>query len=1076
MARKKRHGKEVSLVCLSCRKKFGGLMYSKTEVKSQGLTQHITRSASNKCMKYYSNYNLLKSDRSIDLHTSLYVPIRTPSNKKPRITTGAINYANPIDEDDFPQSSLINRSLNSQTLYRPGVPLDREHVSALLDHALEKGATTSPLDEMIEGGEETENFQRRVYCEDDSESDSDYDEDYGINVPDNFVHFDDPLDNNIPQGPPDGSFSISPLPPPLLPGPQLLAEIELMNLMVQHKMPLTTFHSIFNWAINAEKRDGFSFSDLANPRKRATVLKETQKCIGIPVNAFKTVTVNWRPSNKPVQLYIRSFRHTLNSLLTNSNLVKEQNFSFPHPSVPYIGKNFPKPAADTEISELHHGSWWVDSWKQNCTLTDVDVYDESIDHSEQGDYKEILVPIILYMDGISLDAHGRLTLTPLNFTLGIFNIEARKQPEAWETLYFHPCTNVVEISQGSEKAKSFHKAQNLHNSLDTALKSFFEECQCSDGVLWDDLPYGGKKWKVKMKFAIAYVVGDTELHNKLCGHYCNFNTSAPEGRICRHCNCLNGDLVVPAKQGDCYLYEPSHFEDLNMSPEHFRSNSHHPVKNAFYKLDFGANRWNIHLATPAELLHMHQLGCAKRAVEAFKDLLEGKTYETTGRRKGQAVQNVTSIAQLYGSQLSRQSDRNFPRTKFSSTYIISTTMKEGKDYAAILLCIILTLVSAVGQFNCKERTSIDDDTLQRQIETLELILGMEEFLKHGRMKVEDIPKLRRLSEVLIQKVVDNCPRKDGNGTNLIKNHLHFHLHQYISLWGHPSGWDSSWSESHHKTQIKAPSKNTQQHATTLIKQVGIRQTELRTIEFAMRAFKLQNSISPTIGPSSLSKLGMYGAQFRVNKDNNGSPRMEWSDSRYQHKPTHPDEVLKFICDTILPLVEEDSLEGCTEHHREDLANEKKYIWRAHPSYRTDSGQCDGLWYDWAVFDLDGKNIPCHILCFLRLERVKPNRRVRNFPVHGSGLFAVVRRFKEEPLDTYEGLHSHFIRKGTLDNRMFLFDCETILEDVAVVPDFHTRPEGNQPYTLSQTGANFFVVANKHDWLEWFQNQMEVDQH
>ena len=50
----------------------------------------------------------------------------------------------------------------------------------------------------------------------------------------------------------------------------------------------------------------------------------------------------------------------------------------------------------------------------------------------------ILVPIILYIDGIFLNAHVRLILNPLNMTLGVINVETRKQPEAWETLYFHP--------------------------------------------------------------------------------------------------------------------------------------------------------------------------------------------------------------------------------------------------------------------------------------------------------------------------------------------------------------------------------------------------------------------------------------------------------------------------------------------------------------------------------------------------------------------------------------------------------------------------------------------------------------
>ena len=45
-----------------------------------------------------------------------------------------------------------------------------------------------------------------------------------------------------------------------------------------------------------------------------------------------------------------------------------------------------------------------------------------------------------------------------------------------------------------------------------------------------------------------------------------------------------------------------------------------------------------------------------------------------------------------------------------------------------------------------------------------------------------------------------------------------HLPEYVKRWGPPAGWDSAPNESHHKTEIKGPSKNTQRNASTLIKQ------------------------------------------------------------------------------------------------------------------------------------------------------------------------------------------------------------------------------------------------------------------
>ena len=141
---------------------------------------------------------------------------------------------------------------------------------------------------------------------------------------------------------------------------------------------------------------------------------------GKPPDCFEPVLMNWLPDNQPVEVHIRSFQNALDSLLSNPKLMRESNLSLPNAADPFSCEN--NPAVST-ISELHHGSWWKDSWiKAKC------------DPAE----KEILVPIIFYMDLISLDAKGRLSLTPLNMTLGIFSTATRRLNEAWETIYFHP--------------------------------------------------------------------------------------------------------------------------------------------------------------------------------------------------------------------------------------------------------------------------------------------------------------------------------------------------------------------------------------------------------------------------------------------------------------------------------------------------------------------------------------------------------------------------------------------------------------------------------------------------------------
>ena len=111
------------------------------------------------------------------------------------------------------------------------------------------------------------------------------------------------------------------------------------------------------------------------------------------------------------------------------------------------GNHYPEITSESTISELRHGSWWSESWEEVMSPNATN---------------EMLVPIILYMDGIRLDAHGRLSIYPLNLTLVIFTVEARKLPEAQETIYFHPDTE-FESSHHSRKPTATKNIQNLHN-------------------------------------------------------------------------------------------------------------------------------------------------------------------------------------------------------------------------------------------------------------------------------------------------------------------------------------------------------------------------------------------------------------------------------------------------------------------------------------------------------------------------------------------------------------------------------------------------------------------------------------
>jgi hypothetical protein len=148
-------------------------------------------------------------------------------------------------------------------------------------------------------------------------------------------------------------------------------------------------------------------------------------------------------------------------------------------------------------------------------------------------------------------------------------------------------------------------------------------------------------------------------------------------------------------------------------------------------------------------------------------------------------------------------------------------MKEGKDYAGMLLCILLASLSKSGN-NLMNASS---DKMRKQVYYIELVLGMEEFLKHGHISRSDIKSLEKMMIHFLNEININCDRQEGMNNRLIKNHLYLHIPKYIRMWGPPCGWDSAPSESHHKSEIKGPSKNTQQNASTLIQQLWERKKE-----------------------------------------------------------------------------------------------------------------------------------------------------------------------------------------------------------------------------------------------------------
>ena len=196
--------------------------------------------------------------------------------------------------------------------------------------------------------------------------------------------------------------------------------------------------------------------------------------------------------------------------------------------------------------------------------------------------------------------------------------------------------------------------------------------------------------------------------------------------------------------------------------------------------------------------------------------------------------------------------------------------------------------------------------------------------------------------------------------------------------------------------------------------------------------------------------------------------MKWKTSQSNHdKPQHIPFVINFISELLLIGDNTDGVvKGFTKHNHE--LNGTSYKFCSHPSYWSNSGQKNGLWYDWAYFvyeqgtessPADPNNTPvtaetvAQILCFIEYNGDHPD--------YHPGLYAVVRSFKAPPTKCRK---SNILYKGEVEDQLNLFSCESINGPAAVVPNHDALDESSR--------NKFFVVKNRSHWLKTFHKQVQ----
>jgi len=743
--------------------------------------------------------------------------------------------------------------------------------------------------------------------------------------------------------------------------------VKLLQLLQTMKAPLSAFSSILKWASSANEL-GHNFC-VNNPPSREKVLKDLFHRFNMQGLRPREKSLYLPFTKRYVSIIYFDVREVLASLLMCPTLNQDCNFLFSDDDDPFAG-----PPDTNILGDINTGQCYRKTYEKYVKNPQLDM----------------ILPCILAMDKTNIDTFGRLKMEPITISHGLLKHSVRSTPAAMRILgfinhtphvsgegfasedMFHthsfPECDVSSGSSSSGKDNEFTIPSNLPFSV-SHLNEYHLQIQFilqESGYL--SLQENGFHWKLKFKNTlfpvilhpyVPFIIGDTEGHDRLCGHY----TSRCEGvsQLCRICECPLQDTNKSRVQ---YRYRtPRTINNLVEAQDlvGLQALSQHFLRNGFADVRFGAhNNRGIFGACPGEMLHLISLGWFKYCLTAFKSQI-GKTSVR--------VEEFDVLCSKVGQLLCRQSDRTLPRTNFPNG-ILSGSHLMGHEYSGCLLIMLFALHCTAFTETifpqptterellkiAKDRDLSNPNHVYDWIRFISYLLQWHEWLKQGNIKRSQVRKSPYATQMLIRRLRYVSPRVEGMGTKTIKVHLVLHLCQDILDHGVPSMVDSSYAESAHIPIAKSTARRTQKRAVSFVKQAAERYVENIAISQAVSDINNQASKShqqeiSNDDPVEFPKA--CGRSFVVCLDSDDNAMMIWrhSSSSSSQKKVSSDEmaslpvhVMKFLCRFCLPHVQTNFIPCFTE-----VSFESGQTYRAHPKFHNGRPWFDHCFVQWAEY-------------------------------------------------------------------------------------------------------------------------------
>lgn len=616
--------------------------------------------------------------------------------------------------------------------------------------------------------------------------------------------------------------------------------------------------------------------------------------------------------------------------------------------------------------------------------------------------KEVLLPIVFYIDGATTGQFVDLELIPVKIALGIFTMEARKKGHFWGTLGYIPTPSKVKShgkrqlidsghvegglayhqmleNEGRIDPKSpTHKAQDLHAMLEVILKSYLKLQE--EGIKWS-LLYRKKTYDVQFKLFVPFIRCDTDEADKLCGSY---TARGPlVAQLCRQCCCPTDESDDPWAN-----YAPKTVEKLvrlvqKKDFEGLRALSQQYIQNALYKVRFGAhNKQGVHGGCPLEMLHGILLGMFTTVRDTFFELC-GPT--------SQLAKDFDAFCSEIGWILSRQSDRNMPHTRFFGGIRKGRLM--ARDFTGVLLVITCALATERGRKLLSKRKYFKIyGHVEDWVMLLELLLMWEAWLKQPQMDKALVARSEKKHIFILQLVRKVSPRSAGMGLKTTKFHMVTHITQQIKDFGVPSEVNTDHNEAHHKPG-KTAAGLTQKNKAVFEEQTHKRLEEVELLALAQEEINgrpLWDYYSGQNHPEEVMEKqpgppAVEGRAFLVYRHPSGRKIM--CDARKIRGKHQPITVEQDFVDFLVGL-QDKVFEHIGKVVLRSLHKRNGHLFRGHSMFH------GSVWRDWVKIDW-GRGygqMPCKIWGFVDLRGLPTGRNGISYAGTaniGPGMYAIV---------------------------------------------------------------------------------------